>query len=89
LSISAAEEKRLNGTVAEALIQRRVWESGASWYFHAVSVPKGMYNLFNRHIQPLFNKEHSELSIIYQVFFWYWGKGAAATIHAKLKDKQD
>ncbi|OAQ60154.1 aminoglycoside phosphotransferase [Pochonia chlamydosporia 170] len=89
LSIYAAEERRRNGVIVEAPIKRHVWKSGGFWYFHAVSIPKGMYNLFNRHIQPLFNKEHSEISIFDEVFFWYWGEDAAETISAKLKDNED
>ncbi|KAG8405323.1 hypothetical protein J3458_021986 [Metarhizium acridum] len=89
LSIYAAEEKRHSGVTTEASIKRHVWKSGSFWYFHAVSVPKGMYNLFNRHIQPLFNKEHSELSIFDEVFFWYWGENATETIRTKLQDKEE
>ncbi|TWU77001.1 hypothetical protein ED733_007536 [Metarhizium rileyi] len=60
LAIYAEEERRRNGVVVEAPIKRHVWKSGSFWYFHAVSIPKGMFNLFNRHIQPLFNTEHPD-----------------------------
>lgn len=50
--IYAAEEKRRNGVITEASMKRHTWKRGSFWYFHAVSVPKGMHNfLFNRHIQ--------------------------------------
>lgn len=89
LSIYAEEEQRRNGEVVQAPIQQHVWKSGSFWYFHAVSIPKGMYNLFNRHIQPLFNAEHSETSVFDEVFFWYWGVHAQKTIQTKLADKED
>lgn len=89
LEIYAAEEERRNGSVVQAPVQRRVWESGSFWYFHAVSVPKGMYNLFDRHIQPLFNKDHPEQAVFDEVFFWYWGFGAQETIDRKLRDKEN
>ncbi|POR32376.1 Uncharacterized protein TPAR_07411 [Tolypocladium paradoxum] len=89
LDIYEAEEKRRNGFIIQAPTKRHVWESGSFWYFHAVSVPKGMYNLFGRHIQPLFNKHHSEMAIFDEVFFWYWGFGAQEAINRKLKDKED
>ncbi|KAK2589871.1 hypothetical protein QQS21_012446 [Conoideocrella luteorostrata] len=89
LRIYAAEEKRRNAVVVEAAIKRDVWNSGSFWYFHAVSIPKSMYNVFNRHIQPLFNKEHSEASIFDEVFSCYWGKHAQDTINTKLEEKKD
>ncbi|OAA42761.1 hypothetical protein NOR_04892 [Metarhizium rileyi] len=89
LAIYAEEERRRNGVVVEAPIKRHVWKSGSFWYFHAVSIPKGMFNLFNRHIQPLFNTEHPDVSIFDEVFFWYWGARARETITAKLGDKED
>jgi hypothetical protein len=32
----------------------RGWETGNFWYFHALKSPKGLYNLFEQHIQPIF-----------------------------------
>ena len=89
LEIYEAEERRCNGVVVQAPVKRQVWERGSFWYFHAVSVPKGMYNIFDRHIQPLFNKDHPEQAIFDEVFFWYWGFGAQETIDKKLRDKED
>ena len=48
-----------------------------------------MYRIFNRNIQPLFNKEHCKTSIFDQVFSCYWGIGAQEVIRKKLKDKED
>lgn len=71
-------------------MKRHMWKSGSFWYFHAVSVSKGMHNfLFNGHIQPLFNKEHSKLSIFDKAFFWYWGGNVTETIRTKLKDEEE
>ncbi|POR33924.1 Uncharacterized protein TPAR_05878 [Tolypocladium paradoxum] len=89
LAVYEAEEQRRNGSVVQAAVKRHVWQRGSFWYFHAVSVPKGMYNLFNRHVQPLFNKEHPRNKIFDDVFYWYWGFGAQDLIDKKLRDKQD
>lgn len=62
---------------------------GSFWYFHAVRVPKGMYTLFNRHIKPLFNKEHPGRKIFDEVFYWYWGSGAEGLIEKKLGDRKE
>jgi hypothetical protein len=89
LAIYEAEERRRNGSAVQALVKRDVWQRGSFWYFHAVWVPKGMYNLFNRHIQPLFNQEHPDLKVFDEVFYWYWGFGAQDLIDKKLRDKED
>ncbi|KND92342.1 hypothetical protein TOPH_02948 [Tolypocladium ophioglossoides CBS 100239] len=87
--IYEAEEKRRNGFLLRGPTMRHVWESGSFWYFQAVSVPKGMYNLFSRHVQPRFNKQHYTMDIFNEVFFWYWGFGAQEVINKKLEDKAD
>ncbi|KND87050.1 hypothetical protein TOPH_08319 [Tolypocladium ophioglossoides CBS 100239] len=89
LAIYEAEEKRRNGSVVQASIKREVWQRGSFWYFHAVSVPKGMYTLYNRHIQPRFNRDHPSLKVFDDVFYWYWGFGAQDLIDKKLRDKED
>ncbi|KID95712.1 SET domain protein, partial [Metarhizium majus ARSEF 297] len=88
--IYTAEEKRKNDVITEASMKPHIWKSGSFWYFYAVSVSKVMHNfLFNRHIQPLFNKEHSKLSIFDKAFFWYWGENVTETIRTKLKDEEE
>jgi len=54
----------------QAPAMRHVWETGSFWYFQAVKVPKGMYQVFNSNIQRLSNKEHCKESIFDQVFWW-------------------
>ncbi|OAA42208.1 Protein kinase-like domain protein [Metarhizium rileyi] len=88
-AIYEAEERKRNGTVVQVPLQRDVWARGGFWYFHAVSLPKGMYTLFNRHIQPLYNKEHPSKMIFDDVMYWYWGAGAQALLEKKLNDKQE
>lgn len=77
------------GILYQVPIMRHVWETGSFWYFQAVLVPKGMYKVFNSHIQPLFNKEHCEDSIFDEVFSCYWGMKAQEVITQKVKDKED
>lgn len=38
-----------------AEIIRKSWKKGNFWYFHALKSPKGLYNPFVQHIQPLFD----------------------------------
>ena len=35
-------------------LMRRGWQIGNSWYFQALDSPKGLYNLFEQHIHPIF-----------------------------------
>lgn len=87
--IYAEEEMAQNGCLYDSPIMRHVWQSGSFWYFHAATVPKGMYSIFNSHIQPLFNKEHCEKSIFDEVFWWYWGVDVKDVVERKLKDKEN
>lgn len=90
LAVYAEEERQRDcrGLVVEANVQRAVWKRGSFWYFQALLIPKGMYTIFNRHVQPLFNKDHADLKIFDEVFFWYWGLRVQALIDRKLEDKQ-
>ncbi|KAM3546266.1 hypothetical protein ARSEF1564_000754 [Beauveria bassiana] len=59
--------------------------NGSSWQ---ADMQQAMYNLFNRHIQPMFNAEHPEMQIYDDVLCCYWGYGASSLIEKKLKDRQ-
>lgn len=88
LEIYKDEEIQRNGVTWQAEAQRNTWKKGSFWYFHSVTIPKGMFNLFNRHIQPLFNKDHPEMQIFDDVFYWYWGFHASSLIDAKLEERE-
>lgn len=88
LSIYEEEEKRRGGPSRRADMQRQTWRSGGFWYFKAATMPKPMYNLFNWHVQPLYNEEHPDLLIFDQVFHWYWGIQAAEFIKTKLDERE-
>lgn len=47
-----------------------------------------MYNLFNWHIQPLFNEEHPDEAIFDEVFFSYWGRRASDFVHKKMGERE-
>jgi hypothetical protein len=52
------EEKNFSPTYGSATyrtdIMRRGWKIGNFWYFHALKSPKGLFNLFRQHVQPIF-----------------------------------
>jgi hypothetical protein len=66
------EEKNIVGeALHQTPIMKSCWDTGSFWYFHAVNSPKGLYQLFNEHIQPLFHLEHSEMSMFDEVVALY------------------
>lgn len=88
LTIYEEEEAQRNGSSMQATAQRKAWDSGGFWFFRAATVPRAMYNLFNRHIQPLFNEEHPEEAIFDEVFFSYWGRRASEFIDKKTGERE-
>lgn len=83
------EERDMVGTLYQTPIMRRCWDTGSFWYFHALNSPKGLYQLFNEHIQPLFHPEHNEMSIFDKVVAHYWSIGAAEVIQRKIKEEKE
>lgn len=82
------EAQRNSGSNKQAMAQRRTWHSGGFWFFRAATVPKAMYNLFNWHIQPLFNEAHPDESIFDEVFYFYWGRRASEFVNSKLQERE-
>lgn len=72
-------------------IMRRGWKIGNFWYFHALKSPKGLYNLFWQHIQPIFQPRHDghkpDVNSFAQVVSPYWNVNAQEVMAAKLDDK--
>ncbi|KAK8147946.1 hypothetical protein G3M48_000645 [Beauveria asiatica] len=89
LAVYMDEEQTRNGSTRQADLQRRTWRSGSFWFFKAATIPKGMYNLFNRHIQPMFNEDHPEMSVFDDVLYWYWGVEAPSLIDRKLEEREE
>lgn len=87
-----AFEQEERDVVGEALYQtpimKKCWETGSFWYFQAVESPKGLYRVFNEHIQRLFCPEHCKMRIFDQVVAPYWKAGAADVIERKMKDEE-
>ncbi|OAQ96559.1 hypothetical protein LLEC1_06353 [Akanthomyces lecanii] len=87
LTIYEEEEVQRNGSSIQATAQRKAWGSGGFWFFRAATVPRAMYNLFNGHIQPLFNEEHPDEAIFDEVFFSYWGRRASDFVDKKVGER--
>ncbi|OBT76714.1 hypothetical protein VF21_03925 [Pseudogymnoascus sp. 05NY08] len=66
-------------------LMRKCWETGSFWYFHAVGSPKGMYTLFNDHIQRTFCAEHCDTTLFDGVVSSYWAHDVDPVIEKKLK----
>ncbi|KAM3508316.1 hypothetical protein MY11210_006785 [Beauveria gryllotalpidicola] len=87
LSIYEQEEIQRRGSTRETTTQRQVWQNGSFWFYKAVMIPKAKYNLFNWHIQSMFNEDHPNLSIFDEIFHFYWGLDASKVIDAKIEER--
>jgi hypothetical protein len=67
---------------------KKCWETGSFWYFQALNTPKGLFRVFNEHIQRRFCAEHSEMRIFDQVVSPYWGIGTADIIERKIREEE-
>lgn len=74
-------------------IMRRVLERRTHWCMATLNEPKGMYNMFLEHIQPLFAPSHrseSELAIKFQeILAPYWNVNHTDFITAKLRQREE
>jgi hypothetical protein len=71
---------------------RRGWKVGSFWYFHALNSPRGLYNLFWQHIQPMFdpppNDAKPDVDGFANVVSPFWATDAREVVAAKLEDKK-
>jgi hypothetical protein len=83
-----SEERRRNHTDFQTSVYRQMGQRGSFWYFHAAAIPAAMYGLFNKWIQPLFNKEHARSTAVDDVLHYYWGQGLENCTERRLADKE-
>lgn len=96
LDIFEEEEKKgseplINSTHSyRSNIMRRCWETSTFWYMHALDSPKGLYNLFEQHIHPIFVSGGGDVSSDFtRVVSDYWAADAEQVLTAKLRDKEE
>lgn len=70
-------------------LMRRAWETGSLWYFLAAESPKGLFNLFNQHINPIFTSVHSIGFDFSKSMSAYWAADTENVIVSKLRDKEE
>ncbi|PWY93952.1 hypothetical protein BO94DRAFT_612638 [Aspergillus sclerotioniger CBS 115572] len=61
-------------------LMRRGWQIGNFWYFQALDSPKGLYNLFEQHIHPIFASNTSVGSHFSRIVSDYWAADVEAVI---------
>ncbi|RAK95669.1 uncharacterized protein BO80DRAFT_439200 [Aspergillus ibericus CBS 121593] len=70
-------------------ILKKGWERGNFWYFHALDNPKGLYNIFLDHIQPIFAKlDDTGLAEFERTIAPYWSADATEFLAKKIQDKE-
>lgn len=85
-----AEESLLVGKdqpLFQSALMRKCWETGSFWYFQAVNSPKGMFMIFDKHIQPMFCAEHCKTTVFDGVVSSYWARDVNAVVERKLKEE--
>lgn len=92
MEIFEKEEKSLppmNGVCSyRTNIMRKGWKIGNFWYFQALDSPKGLFNIFRDHIQPIFASSHNADSDFSRIVSEYWAVNGEEVIAAKLRDKE-
>lgn len=71
----------------QSTLMRKCWEMGSYWYFQAVNSPKGMFTIFDKHIQRMFCANHSNPALFDEVVSSYWARDVGAVIETKLKEE--
>ncbi|KAK2811582.1 hypothetical protein FQN50_001924 [Emmonsiellopsis sp. PD_5] len=93
LAVEERELERATPRMADNTLPRlsdvmnQAWETGTFWYTLALSSPSGLFNIFGRHIRPLFcAKFEEEFNLIMSQF---WGNDLGGTAYRKLCDKKE
>lgn len=68
-------------------LMRRGWQAGNFWYFHALGSTKGLFNIFDQHILPIFTSGHR--SGFSQILSEFWAADAGTVLSTKLHDKEE
>ncbi|TAQ88602.1 hypothetical protein B7494_g3062 [Chlorociboria aeruginascens] len=83
------EEKiMVGGALYQTPIMKKCWESGSFWYFEALNSPKGLFRIFNEHVQRLFCLEHCSMRTFDRIVAPYWSFGAVKVIERKIEQEE-
>lgn len=83
------QEQKLQGSNAsQAQIMRTCWNKGSFWYFQAVHSPKGLFQVFNEHIQCRFCERHCSQRVFDQTVSPHWYVGADDFIQKKVRKRR-
>jgi len=83
------EEREMVGeALYQAPIMKECWNTGSFWYFEALHSPKGLYRIFNEHIQRLFCLDHCHMRMFDQIVALYWAIGTAKVVEKKIEEEE-
>ncbi|KAJ5131329.1 uncharacterized protein N7515_007368 [Penicillium bovifimosum] len=92
MEVFEQEEKQfppLFNTCAFRTNFRKGWKVGNFWFFHALDSTKGLFNLFQDHIQPKFAPSQVDHpSDFSRIVSEYWAVDTKNVMEQKLKDKE-
>lgn len=67
-----------------AKLMKEALEDGRYWYLNALQTPKGLFNLFRKHLQPFFDDIAKET--LCEAISPFWTPGMASFVDLKLKE---
>jgi hypothetical protein len=79
---------RVGEAIYQTPIIKNSWKTGSFWYFQAVHSPKGLYRIFNEHIQRLFCPEHCDMVAFDEIVAPYWSVDTENIIKGKVKEEK-
>ena len=72
--------------LARSRIMRNAWDTGSSWYFHAVNSTTGLISIFYQHIQPRFTTSQLGDEAFERIISSYWCPEANGFVIDKRRD---
>lgn len=81
------EKLRYTANLPHARSMRRAWDSGSFFYFHALDSTTGLFNLWERNIQPRFSTMDNLNHEFNRLIAPYWSADAESVCAAKIKDR--
>jgi hypothetical protein len=68
---------------------RKALKDGSFWYFSALNTTKGLYNVFQQHIYPIFASSNDAPPEFDSVAAKFWAPDVEEVLAAKLRDKEE
>ncbi|KAL8826849.1 MAG: hypothetical protein Q9170_007247 [Blastenia crenularia] len=86
---SALPEGKIGLPLLRTKCMKRTWETGGFFYFFALELTVGLFNLWGNNIAPRFSDASNLEDRVNKILAPYWSRDAKDVVTAKIKDRQD